>query len=64
MVSLDTAYRAMFRFLDGYWVRGGKASDELAILLGAMDVSTQGSTMDPAMWSDFLTAVDQGAAEA
>lgn len=62
MVSLDHAYRAMFRFLDSYWVRGGKTADELGVLLGAMDLSADGPPMDPAMWSDFLAAIDQNKA--
>lgn len=51
------AYKAAFLFLDGYWRRGGKSSDEIAGLLGSMSLGPDGQPMDPAMWSDWETAV-------
>lgn len=52
------AYNAMRAFLDAYWERGGKTSDDIAILLGAMECSADGAPMDPAHWNDWLVAID------
>lgn len=50
------AYRAMFRFLEGYWER--TKSDDVAGLLGSMNINlADGAPMDSAMWSDWLDAV-------
>lgn len=49
-----TAYRAMLRFLEMYWERG--KSKEIAMLLGSMALASDGKTMDPAMWKDWLEA--------
>ena len=54
-IRVDEAYRAMLRFLEDYYARGG--SDELAILLGGAVIGDDGAPMDPAMWSDWVSAV-------
>lgn len=63
MEYLDTrlAYKAMFRFLENYWDRGGRESDEIAELLGSMsmDICLDGKPADPAMWSDWLDAIKE-----
>lgn len=53
------AFDAMRLFLDAYWERGGKQSDDLAILLGNLDREIWANSMpgDPAQWSDFRKAV-------
>lgn len=56
-LSIREAYECMFRFLDSYWERGGKADDQIAILLGGMALSSDGIPMDPAMMSDWLQSV-------
>ncbi|HZW16556.1 MAG TPA: hypothetical protein VFF66_09915 [Brevundimonas sp.] len=56
-LSIREAYECMFQFLDAYWERGGKADDQIAILLGGMNLSADGVTMDPAMMSDWLASV-------
>lgn len=55
------AFDAMRLFVENYWERGGKGSDELRLLLSAMNrdtaMWTDGGPADPAMWSDWLHAV-------
>ena len=53
------AFDAMRHFLEAYWVRGGKAADELAVLLGDIDrtLANDGGPADPAQWADWLEAV-------
>jgi hypothetical protein len=47
-----SAYQAMHAFLEEYWKRG--KSDEIAILLGSMQLMKDGKPADPALWSDWL----------
>jgi hypothetical protein len=51
------AYEAMCRFLDAYWERGGKRSDDIAGLLGATAMHPDGRPLDQAQWNDWLVAV-------
>jgi hypothetical protein len=55
LVSVGDAYRAMFGFLEAYFER--TRADEVAILLGSMNLADDGKPMDPAMWQDWLIAV-------
>ena len=50
------AYRAIIKFLDGYYQRG--KSDDIAVLLGGMSLLKNGRTADSAMWEDWLEAVE------
>ena len=54
------AFDAMRTFLEAYWERGGKASDDLAVLLGSLsrDAYTNGLPLDAALWGDWLDAID------
>ena len=54
------AFDAMRAFLEAYWERGGKASDDLAVLLGSLNRNAWANEMpfDPAQWSDWRSAVD------
>lgn len=60
MQDLDTrlAYKAMFRFLEKYYAltRGG----DVGALLGnmSMDVFQDSMPADPAMWDDWLEAIE------
>lgn len=56
-LSTMQAYRAMFRFLEAYFERGG--SDEIAMLLSGLAINEDGRPMDPAAWDDWLTAIYQ-----
>ncbi len=61
--SLDelTAFDAMRVFLEAYWERGGKASDDIAVLLGMLDRSiwADGGPGDPAQWPAWKAAVSR-----
>ncbi|MBC6981375.1 hypothetical protein [Caulobacter sp. 17J80-11] len=60
-----TAFDAMRAFLEAYWERGGKRSEDLAILLSSLgrDVWANEMPGDPAMWSDWREAVDSVASK-
>jgi len=58
-ISVLDGYLAMFEFLGAYWERGGRASHELAIILGGMALTSDGISMDPAMLADWRTAVSK-----
>jgi hypothetical protein len=54
------AFDAMRTFLETYWERGGRQSDDIAVLLGSLnrDVAPDGLPLDAAQWSDWRRAVD------
>jgi hypothetical protein len=44
-------------FLERYWIRGGRSSDDIAILLGSLaKQSSSGLPLDQALWQDWLEA--------
>jgi len=55
------AYDAMCAFLEAYWERGGKASDDIAVLLGSLnrDAWANGMPLDRAQWEDWRKAVEE-----
>ena len=54
------AYDAMRAFLEAYWERGLKTSDDIAVLLGSVDRGVdRGAPLDPAQWHDWREAVRQ-----
>ena len=55
------AFDAMRIFLESYWRRGGKKSDDLAALLSdvARNVWTNEMPGDAAQWNDFRNAVSE-----
>ena len=55
MLNDKDAYLAMFAFLENMYRRTN--SDYLGGLLGSMCLLEDGSTADPAMWSDWLEAL-------
>ncbi len=57
VVSVGDAYRAMFGFLEAYFER--TKADEVAVLLGSMNLADDGEPMDPAVWQDWLMAVQR-----
>jgi hypothetical protein len=60
-ITVGRAFDAMRRFLEGYWERGGKKSDDLAVLLGSLnrDEGSRSLPLDPALWSDWLDAIEE-----
>jgi hypothetical protein len=50
------AFDAMRAFIEAYWERGGKQSDDIAVLLGSLN-RDNGPPLDPAQWHDWLIVV-------
>lgn len=63
MEKLDNvfAYKAMFRFLENYYERGGRSEGDIADLLSSMsmEIFQDGRAADPAMWGDWLDAIGE-----
>ncbi len=57
MLTKDQAYDAMLVFLEAYWERGLKESDDLASLLTACSRLGDGRSLDPAQLGDWEAAV-------
>jgi hypothetical protein len=59
-ISVAHAFDAMRMFLEKYWERGLKESDEIAILLDLLerDIVRQSKPLDEAMWHNWINAVD------
>lgn len=57
LLSPEQAFQAMFVFLNAYYERT-EGTAELGEVLGDIQLSTDGSTMDPAAWGDWLAAID------
>ena len=51
----QAAFAAMRIFLEAYWERGGRSSDDIAVLLGSLEV-------DPAQRLDWIDAVERSRA--
>jgi hypothetical protein len=51
------AFNVMRAFLEAYWQRGLRESDDLAVLLGQLMLLPDGMTADPAHWDDWLAAI-------
>ncbi len=49
------AYLAMVKFLEEFYQRTG--SDDVAVLLGGMQLLKDGKTADPAAWNDWMKCV-------
>ena len=59
-VSVEEAYKAAFHFLFDYWERDGRPDDSCAKLLSWMQpVKATGAPTDPAMWHDWITALQK-----
>jgi hypothetical protein len=55
------AFDAMFLFLNEYWERGSRESEDLAALLGSLNrrLWADGTTADPAMAEDWKSCVQR-----
>jgi hypothetical protein len=60
-LSLREGFDAMRHFLEAYWERGLRSSDDIRLLLSALDASmtNDGGPMDIAQWNDWLAATDK-----
>jgi hypothetical protein len=56
-LSINEAYSAMYSYLESLFKRTG--SDYLGGLLGDMSLLQDGSTADPAIWNDWLQAIEK-----
>ena len=55
-LSEQEAYAAMYAFLERWYRATG--SDDVAALLGSMATLPSGGTADPALWLDWLDAIE------
>jgi hypothetical protein len=58
-LSPDQAFVAMMVFLDRYYARTGVHSDPGALLGDLLINERDGLPLDPATWTDWLSAVDE-----
>jgi hypothetical protein len=56
-LSERVAYAAMFAFLEHRYRL--TESDDLGALLGSMSLLPSGGTADPAIWEDWLNAIEK-----
>ena len=58
-LSARQGFEAARLFLEAYWERGLRSSDDFAALLSSMDgeMTRDGGPVDRAQWSDWLEAV-------
>lgn len=56
-LTIQEAYKAMYAYLEQLY--HSTKSDELGSLLGSMSVIADGETVDPAVWKDWLKAVEK-----
>lgn len=50
------AFSVLFIFLEEYWKRGGRSSNDIAVLLGSLQRVGDGLPLDQALWNDWLNA--------
>ena len=53
----EVAFFAMIEYLDQHWRRG--KSEEIGGMLGDLHFGADGTTMDPACWSDWEEAFNK-----
>lgn len=58
-LTVREALVAMQRFLEGVYER--THSDDIGALLGQIQLNRDGTTWDPAAWTDWLDAVESAA---
>lgn len=54
-LTVSQAYFAMLHFLERFYQHTG--SDDVAVLLGGMQILPDGTTADPAAWTDWIDSV-------
>ena len=60
MISVLDAFKASQEFLEAFWRRGLEQNDELAMLLGAMELGGDPpKPLDLAQWDDWVDALDR-----
>ena len=61
-LTVRQAFEAARLCIHAYWERGGSKSDDLALLLGDIEMMPDHGTADPAQWRDWLETMDAVAA--
>ena len=56
-LTVEEAYKAMYLYLDNLY--GSTKSDDLGGFLGDMSTLLDGKCADPAVWEDWLEAVEK-----
>ena len=56
-LTIQEAYKAMYAYLEQYYQQTG--ANDIGAMLGAMSTLRDGGTADPAVWEDWLRAVQQ-----
>jgi hypothetical protein len=49
-------FETFLAFLEAYWIRRGKSSNDIAALLGSSQLGKDGFPLDRALWEDWLEA--------
>ncbi|MFC7378340.1 hypothetical protein [Brevundimonas sp. GCM10030266] len=62
LISVETAFDALHAFVSAYVARGGHTEDALLNLQFWTSRENSQPPVDPAMWLDWLTALDQAKA--
>ncbi|MFN8524648.1 MAG: hypothetical protein U0821_16245 [Chloroflexota bacterium] len=55
LLTIDQAYRAMYKFVDQYQARGH--SRDILLMLHSMLYDAEAGTNDPATWEDWMDCV-------
>ena len=55
-LTIREAYEAMYSYVKNYYERG-QHSDDIFLMLHAMEISGDDDTLDPASWLDWEKAV-------
>lgn len=56
LMTSSQCFDVLSIFLESYWERGERSSDDLAVLLGSLQRREDGLPLDPALWYDWLEA--------
>jgi hypothetical protein len=59
LLTPNEAFDVARVFIENYWRLRGGTADEVGDLLSFMDRLADGKPADPAMWSDWLEAVEK-----
>jgi hypothetical protein len=57
LLSPNEAFRAMFKFLEAYYIREGHKGDLVSVLSDIQTISDDRLPADPAAWNDWLDAI-------
>jgi len=60
-IDVTLAFGAMRQFLNEYWIRGKRQSDDIADLLSSLETgrTAEHKSLDPALYDDWLRVCKQ-----